>query len=112
MCFSHSVDVVTALLPYGIRIKESTLRTSTWVAKLNVQSLNLYEFFSFLVSHHRKYHIYFEPELFHCITVKHNKITLRIFRSGKVVALGVKRVCELVESWDFICDAFNIYKLV
>ena len=112
MCFSHSVDVVTALLPYGIRIKESTLCTSIWVAKLNVQSLNLYKFFSFLVLHHRKYNIYFEPELFHCITVKHNTITSRIFRSGKVVALGVKRVCELVESWDFICDAFNKYKLV
>ena len=112
MCFSHSVNVVTALLPYGIRIKESTLCTSTWVAKLNVQSLNLYEFFSFLVKHFSKHFMYFEPELFHCITVKHNKITLRIFRSGKVVALGVKRVCELVESWDFICDAFNKYKLV
>ena len=36
MCFSHSVDVVTALLPYGICIKESTLCTSTWVVKLDV----------------------------------------------------------------------------
>ena len=48
MCFSHSVDVVTALLQYGIRVKESTLCTSTWVAKLDVQQLNLYEFFRFL----------------------------------------------------------------
>jgi hypothetical protein len=39
--------------------------------------------------------MYFEPELFHCITVKHNKITLRIFHSGKVVLLGVKRVTHL-----------------
>jgi hypothetical protein len=48
MCFSHSVNVVTALLPYGIRIKESTLCTSTWVAKLDVYQLNLYQFFRFL----------------------------------------------------------------
>ena len=112
MCFSHSVDVVSALLQYGIRVKESTLCTSTWVAKLDVLGLNLYEFFSFLVKHCRMYYMSFEPELFHCITVKHNKITVRIFRSGKVVALGVKRVRELVESWDFICAAFNKYKLI
>ena len=112
MCFSHSVDVVAALLPYGIRIKESTLCTSTWIAKLDVQQLNLYEFVSFLVKHCGSYYMCFEPELFHCITVKHNKITLRIFRSGKVVLLGVKRVCELVESWKFICNAFEKYTLV
>ena len=112
MCFSHSVDVVAALLPYGIRIKESTLCTSTWVAKLDVHQLNLYQFFSFLVKHYSTFYMYFEPELFDCITVKHNKITLRIFHSGKVVLLGVKRVCELVESWKFICNAFEKYTLV
>ena len=112
MCFSHSVDVVTALLPYGNRIKESTLCTSTWVAKLDVHQLNLYQVFSFLVKHYNTFYMYYEPELFHCITVKHNKITLRIFHSGKVVLLGVKCVCELVESWKFICNAIEKYTLI
>ena len=117
MCFTRTshknmsklIDLLRT--KYGIHVKHHHLCTTTWSGSLSCNSVNLYYFYSYCREHFSTCSMWFEPELFPCITLLYKSVTTRIFHSGKIILLGVKNHVEAMDAANFICTTFIAYSM-
>ena len=110
--FSHAFYVLYK--KYGIEVISRKLCTSVWCFRLLSQILNMSNFYDhcLLANPHLLYS--FEPELFPCISISNFancSVVMRVFKTGKVIILGVRHVREIVEPLAMLSSMFFDYSL-
>ena len=111
MCFVRKTKVLPNVTDYGLVIKNSRLVTCVYTLMLPLKSVNLYKFYYACRDSYPNLDVEYEPEIFPCVTIKCFNVTMRVFRKGKAIVLGVKSSKQLVEPLRFLSIVCFDYKM-
>ena len=110
--FSYAFYILSK--KFGIQVKTYSLCTSVWTYQLLGRIMHMADFYSQCLSAKPRLLYVFEPELFPCITISkfsNCSVVLRVFKTGKVIILGVKHVKEIVSPLAILESMFFDYSM-